>query len=78
MATQLEMRLDMQYRVKKLSMYIVYREKRKEYKMRNIVSCIILLGHDPGRTFRPSMVASSAAIWSWESMFSSRKAEKSV
>ena len=63
MATQ----LDMEYRVGKLSMYIVYKEKRREYKMRNIVSYIILLGHHPGRTFRP-----------WESMFFSRKEEKLV
>ena len=41
--------------------------------MRNIVSCIILLGHNPGRTFWPSMVASSAGVWGCESMFSGRK-----
>ena len=36
--------------------------------MRNIVWCINILGHNPGRTFRPSTVASSAVIWGWQSL----------
>ena len=48
------------------------REFETEHKvqdfMRDIVWCINILGRNPGCTFWPSMVASSARVWGWESI----------
>ena len=41
--------------------------------MHNIASCLNVLGHNPGCMFRPSMVASLARIWGWQSMLYSQK-----